>query len=132
MPFPNNVKPNIISRASKDLVDSNGINGRVGHVTEDGRDLIARIERYGTRTGLCCENTDYGNSKAIDIVRSFIIDDGRKLMNYTYPSLHILVPSRSHRNNLVSISYEVAGISIGQHVTHKWCTCVTLATGIII
>jgi uncharacterized protein YkwD len=40
-----------LCRAAKDLVNSHSISGKTGTLTEDGRDLETRIDRYGTRIG---------------------------------------------------------------------------------
>ena len=65
-----------LCRAARDLVNSHSISGKTGSLTEDGRDLEARIDRYGTRIGSFAECTNYGQNKATEIIKQLLIDDG--------------------------------------------------------
>ena len=88
-----------ISKAhAKDM----GKHGMEGHASSKG---ISFEERTSEFQG-CGENCDYGNSKALDIVFSLILDDN--------------VPSFGHRKNILNQNYKTVSVSIQKHKTYQW------------
>jgi len=69
-----------------------GKSGKTGH---DG--MSQRLKPYG----FAGENCDYGNSQALDIIMSLMIDEG--------------VPSLGHRKNILDADYTHIGVSIRVH-----------------
>lgn len=56
--------------------------------------------------GAMAENCDYGNNKAIDIIMSWLIDEG--------------VKSLGHRENMLDPEYKFVGTSIQPHKGYEW------------
>ena len=68
-----------------------------------------RLKRFG-KSKTSGENIAYGSETAKEIVESLFIDDG--------------VPSRGHRDNLMSKAFKVTGNGTGKH--KNWKTMTTL------
>lgn len=99
-----------LTRAAKDLSDTQSRTNQTGHTAPDGSDPFQRMKRYGSYSGTAGENVSYGSKSAREIVVSLLIDDG--------------VTSRGHRKNILSKGYTVTGIGFAG--THKayGCECV--------
>ena len=79
-----------------------GREGKVGHgnYKERIRPLMPQFNNA------MAENCDYGNSKALDIAMSLIIDEDIKDL--------------SHRNNILNPLYHYIGLSIQPHRSYRW------------
>jgi uncharacterized protein YkwD len=77
-----------------------GNKGTTGHNSSDGTDCFERIHRY-YRGGYMGENCSYGYGDALGIVMQLLIDNN--------------VPSKGHRNSILSPNYKQVGISIKPH-----------------
>lgn len=99
-----------LTRAAKDLSETQCRTNQTGHTAPDGSDPFQRMKRYGSYTGTAGENVAYGSKTAREIVVTLLIDDG--------------VTSRGHRKNILSKDYTVTGIGFAD--THKayGCECV--------
>ncbi len=73
--------------------------GKTGHVGH--KDFNTRMEPLLKRFSAVAENCDYGNSSALEIVLSLLIDED--------------VPSLGHRKNILNIAYTFVGVSIQNH-----------------
>lgn len=93
-----------MSLAARDHIEDHGPKGRRGHLGTMGSTPAIRAERYGHWTGSFAENIDYSRSTPRDIVISLLIDDG--------------VPSRGHRNTILSHLFNVTGVAKGYHKTY--------------
>ncbi len=99
-----------LTRAAKDLADTQSLTNQTGHTGPDGSDPFARMKRYGSCTGSSGENVSYGSKTAREIVVTLLIDDG--------------VKSRGHRKNIMNKDYTATGVGFAN--THKLygCECV--------
>ena len=70
------------------------------------------MRRYGNFWG-AGENIAFGTTTADDIVEALFIDDG--------------VPSRGHRNNIMSSSFKVTGNNHGDHKNYRKMTTLNYA-----
>ncbi len=99
-----------LSLAAKDLVNAQGTSGAIGH---DIDDTEARIKRYGTPAGTLGENVSYGSLTPRERIMRALVDDG--------------IPSRVHRDNILSKEYKEVGIACGPHKVAD-AMCVTTLT----
>ncbi len=84
--------------------------GARGHVSLDGTNFSARLEKFGYPSNTyMAENCSYGFSDAVGILMQLLVDEG--------------VPSLGHRLNIFSPHYKAIGVSISTHQMHKY-TCV--------
>ena len=90
-----------LALAARDHAQDQGNTGGTGHEGSDGSMPETRISRYGEWGGTIGENIDYGHGEARGIVTALLIDDN--------------VPSRGHRDNLLSGAYNLVGIAVGPH-----------------
>jgi len=118
--FLNNQKPLSIltpskgmSKGANDMVKMQETTSQVGHNGIDGSTFAERISRYGTWSGLCSENIDYGNNVARRIVMALIIDDG--------------VSSRGHRKSIFEPGFRRVGVSCGGHKTFGYMCVIEYA-----
>ena len=88
-----------IAAAAREHSRAQATSGSVGHGVAGG--LGRRLQENGVWAGLSAENISYGYSTATGVVRQLIIDSG--------------VPSRGHRRNIFSASYQLAGVACGPH-----------------
>ncbi len=102
-----------LSFAAKDHVEDQGETEEIGHTGSDGSSPFQRIERYGSWISSAGENIDYGNNDAQRIVMSLLIDDG--------------VPSRGHRENILSPKYGKVGVSCGSHKLYRYMCVIDFA-----
>jgi uncharacterized protein YkwD len=79
----------------KDLM----INPSIGHVSINGDTVPQRLAKFGTSGPSIAENIAYRTISARGTVLGLIVDDG--------------VPSRGHRKNIFSQSFNVIGIAYG-------------------
>ena len=101
-----------LAEASKYHTDDIGPLGLVQHNSSDGTDPFTRMRRYGSYWG-AGENIAFGSTTAEDIVEALFIDDG--------------VPSRGHRNNIMSTSFKVTGNNFGDHKNYRKMTTLNYA-----
>jgi hypothetical protein len=67
------------------------------------------MNRHGIWSGGCAENISYGHDDPFSIVAQLLVDDG--------------VPSRGHRKNLLTPSFQRVGVAVGPHAKYgKMCT----------
>ena len=102
-----------MSRGAGDMVKMQEVTTQVGHQGVDGSTVAERISRYGTWSGLCSENIDYGNNVARRIVMALIIDDG--------------VASRGHRKSIFEPAFKRVGVSSGGHKTYGYMCVIEYA-----
>lgn len=94
-----------LSRAARDHVSDQSRSGKTGHIGNDGSKPYERMERYGSWEGLSGENIAYGDDSARMIVMQLIIDDG--------------VPTRGHRENILSQEFRYTGVAVGGHPIYR-------------
>ena len=98
-----------LAKAARFHCKDTGPAGLIGHNSSDGTSMSNRLKRYVKDRMAWGENIDYGNSSAVDIVISLVIDDG--------------VPSRGHLKNIMKSSFRRAGAAIGPHKQYGFmCT----------
>ncbi len=102
-----------MSKGANDMVKMQETTSQVGHNGIDGSTFAERISRYGTWSGLCSENIDYGNNVARRIVMALIIDDG--------------VSSRGHRKSIFEPGFRRVGVSFGGHKTYGYMCVIEYA-----
>jgi uncharacterized protein YkwD len=102
-----------MSKGAGDMVRMQEITSQTGHKGIDGSSFTERISRYGTWSGLCSENIDYGNNNARRIVMALIIDDG--------------VSSRGHRKSIFEPSFRRVGVAFGSHRTYTYMCVIEYA-----
>ena len=104
-----------MSKGAGDMVRMQETTSQIGHKGRDGSTFAERISRYGTWSGLCSENIDYGNNVARRIVMALIIDDG--------------VGSRGHRKSIFEPGFKRVGVSFGSHKTYNYMCVIEYAIG---
>ena len=98
-----------LAKAARFHCKDTGPAGLIGHNSSDGTSMSNRLKRYVKDRMAWGENIDYGNSSAVDIVISLVIDDG--------------VPSRGHLKNIMKSSFRRAGAAISPHKQYGFmCT----------
>ena len=101
-----------LAEASEFHTDDIGPLGLLQHNSSDGTDPFTRMKRFGTYWS-AGENISFGSRTAEDIVEALFIDDG--------------VPSRGHRNNIMSSTYKVVGNNNGSHAKYGVMTTLNYA-----
>jgi uncharacterized protein YkwD len=94
-----------LTLAARDHAQDQGQTGAIGHTGSDGSTMVMRMNRYGRWESSAGENISYGYNEARKIVVALLIDDG--------------VPSRGHRKNLLSSSFNLVGVDIGPHRVYR-------------
>ncbi|MFI5204597.1 MAG: CAP domain-containing protein [Flavobacteriales bacterium] len=96
-------RPMYVLQGSQDLYQcaydhavKSGKKGTTGH-----QELVKRMKKFAPARNPYGENCDYGNDNALDIVMSWLIDEG--------------VSDLSHRKNMLDKEYTSAGVSIQPH-----------------
>lgn len=102
-----------MSKGANDMVRMQEATSQIGHKGIDGSTFAERISRYGTWSGLCSENIDYGNNTARRIVMALIIDDG--------------VSNRGHRKSIFEPGFTRVGVSFGGHKTYGYMCVIEYA-----
>ncbi|MBN8810932.1 MULTISPECIES: CAP domain-containing protein [unclassified Sphingomonas] len=94
----------LLARAARDHVREQGPSGRTGHISADGGNPRARVQR---RVGgdYVAEVITYGPPSAVEVVRQLIVDDA--------------VPGRGHRRTLFAAEMRYAGIACGPHKGYR-------------
>ena len=103
-----------LSLAAQAHAHEQGKYGAVGHQSRDGRDTFERIEEYGRFMGTAGENISYGPKDPQEVVLQLLIDDG--------------VPSRGHRDNIMSRSFGVCGVGFAKHKKWRYVVVIDYAT----
>jgi len=94
-----------LTLAARDHAQDQGQTGATGHTGSDGSTMVMRMNRYGRWESAAGENISYGFNEARKIVVALLVDDG--------------VPSRGHRKNLLSSSFNLVGVDIGPHRVYR-------------
>jgi len=79
---------------------SSGKKGTIGH-----QNYTKRFQHLNDVFSVDGENCDYGNSEAIDIVFSWLIDEG--------------IPNLGHRKNILDPEFNHTGVAIAPHKTYE-------------
>lgn len=103
-----------MSKAADDMVWMQENTSQVGHVGRDGSKFSDRISRYGTWSGSCAENIDYGYNSARRIVMALIIDDG--------------VSNRGHRKSIFNPAFKRVGVACGRHQAFRYMCVIEFAS----
>lgn len=93
-----------LCRSARDLVETQGPTGQVGHIAPDGSDPMARARRYFPKPKLIGEAISYGREGGKDVIRHLLVDDG--------------VRDRSHRKNLLDPRFRFVGVACGPHTVY--------------
>lgn len=96
-------------------VKEQSASGTTGHAGANNTMVEQRVKPFGTWQGGIGENLTYGDESARERILTWLIDDG--------------VPTRGHRNRIMSRDYRVAGISCGPHPEYGTMCVLTLAGG---
>ncbi|NIJ64320.1 uncharacterized protein YkwD [Sphingomonas leidyi] len=94
----------LLARAARDHVREQGPSGRTGHISADGGNPRARVQRRGGGDYVA-EVITYGPPSAVEVVRQLIVDDA--------------VPGRGHRRTLFAAEMRYAGIACGPHKGYR-------------
>lgn len=94
----------LLARAARDHVREQGPSGRTGHISADGGNPRARVQRRGGGDYVA-EVITYGPPSAVEVVRQLIVDDA--------------VPGRGHRRTLFAAEMRHAGIACGPHKGYR-------------
>ena len=96
-----------LSKAAKILAKDQAETGEIGHTASDGSSPFDRMNRFG-KMGLLLllKNVSYGYNTARAIVVQLLIDSG--------------VPSRGHRNNILSPTFKRIGVATGSHKEYSY------------
>lgn len=105
-----------LSRACHDHIEDVGPKGVTSHESSDGRNVSDRIERYCEWDGVLCENIDFGCKNAVDVVITFIVDDGLR--------------DRPHRRNLFNENLHYIGAAVGPHKDWETVSCIDYVAGV--
>lgn len=89
--------------------------GRRGHRGSDGSIPNDRANRYGSFTGSIGECIEYENESARETVIKWLVDDG--------------IATRGHRNSVLSQTYRIIGVAIGDCEGGGQMTVLKLAGG---
>lgn len=95
---------------ARDLANS----GLLGHAGSDGSSPDERVSRVGKWDGLVAENIAFGRMSAEEIVIGLLVDDG--------------VPSRGHREVLLTRELFFAGVACGPHPIYQMTCVIDYAT----
>ena len=95
---------------ARDLAKS----GLLGHAGSDGSAPDERVSRVGKWEGLVAENIAFGRMSAEEIVIGLLVDDG--------------VPSRGHREVLLTRELFFAGVACGPHPRYEMTCVIDYAT----
>lgn len=104
-----------MSFGAKDMIRMQETTPQIGHKGRDGSSFSDRISRYGTWSGSCAENIDYGYNNARRIVMALIIDDG--------------VRNRGHRKSIFDQGFKRVGVACGRHQRYQYMCVIELAVG---
>jgi len=113
-PLPALILSDGLSEAAQAHVNDIGPKGLVQHEGSDGTEFNVRIEKFVKTDGWVGENISFGDNKtARQIILQLIIDDG--------------VPSRDHRENILSTDYHYVGFGWGSHSLYQSMCVVVFA-----
>ena len=106
-----------MSKGANEMVRMQGATWETGHKGRDGSTFAERINRYGTWSGTCSENIDYGNDNARRIVMALIIDDG--------------VMNRGHRKSIFEPGFKRVGVAFGSHKAYNYMCVIEYAVSYV-
>lgn len=104
-----------IATAALDHVEAQGPRGGLGHGAPGS--LGRRLQGHGVWAGLAAETISYGQQSPRDVIRQLVIDSG--------------VPSRAHRLDLFSHSYQLAGVGCGPHAAYGVMCVIDFAGAVV-
>jgi uncharacterized protein YkwD len=101
-----------LTKSAQLHVDDIGPKGLSSHEGSNGSSVSDRIELFCEWEGVCAENIDFGSRTAINVLLSFLADDG--------------VSTRGHRVNLLNQNLKKIGIAAGPHKEYDTCYVLNL------
>jgi len=108
---------NGMANACQIFIDWQGPSGETGHTGPNGKTMSERISEQGQWVSSIGENMAYGKLDGKESLVQLMVDDN--------------VPSRGHRNNILSNSFGKVGIAIGSHSTYSYVTGMDFAADFI-
>lgn len=104
-----------IAGAALEHVEVQGPSGALGHGAAGS--LGRRLQGQGVWAGLAAETISYGEGSPRQVIRQLVIDSG--------------VPSRAHRQDLFSRSYQLAGVGCGPHAAYGVMCVIDFAGAVV-
>jgi uncharacterized protein YkwD len=114
-PLPPLARDGRVAAAANEHVARQGPTGAVGHGPPGS--MGRRLQSEGVYAGLEAESISYGQRNPRDVVRQLIVDSG--------------VPDRGHRKDLLSSSFQVAGVGCGRHARYGSMCVIDLAGAVV-
>lgn len=105
-----------LSQACLNHVNDIGSKGLVSHESSDGKNVSERVEQHCEWDGACGESIDFGSKTGVDIILSFLVDDG--------------LNKRPQRKHLFNEHFNFVGIAIGEHKEYETVAVVNYCAGI--
>jgi len=102
-----------LSLGANDHIKDQNRTGRTGHLGSDSSRVGDRVSRYGKWRTVVSENIQYGIPDPVNIIVTFLIDDGFE--------------SRGHRRVILSKDYHYTGVAFGPHPVYQRMCVVTYA-----
>ena len=106
-----------LAMSARQHVTDQGQTGEIGHRGTDGGSPWSRMAKWGQSTGRMGENISYGYADARTIVVTLIVDQG--------------VANRSHRRNIFTPDFKVAGAACGPHARYGAMCVIDFAGGFV-
>eukprot|EP00347_Sterkiella_histriomuscorum_P015378 403357243 len=105
-----------LAQACKSHVEDIGPKGLCQHESSTGETLSQKIEKitHQRLNGMIGENISFGESTAVSVVASLIIDDG--------------VEGRGHRENIYTKQFTKIGCHTGPHSVYETMTCMVFSS----
>ena len=104
-----------LTLAAREMTQDQGATTQTGHVGSRGSTMPERVLRHGDWRGTLAENISYGFNNPGEIVITLLIDDG--------------IYNRAHRLNLLNVTLDHIGISIGSHRRYNVMCVMDFAAG---
>jgi hypothetical protein len=115
-PVPELIFNEHLSQACADHVKDIGSKGLVTHESSDGKNVSERIEQHCEWDGACGESIDFGSRTGVDIILSFLVDDG--------------LEKRPQRKHLFNENFKYIGIAVGEHKEYEIVAVLNYCSGI--